>query len=131
MTKRRNNVEGQRSLNAKLHKRIQEVTRPGPGYVCDSSSVELSSLTLPYLKGMLPNIEGMKASFAVCPGLLLQVSVVCDRNWICANFKNCCSLLRGEGTLWFAKSDLFTFRSGNPTTTFFVHIIVENTILKT
>ena len=57
MMRRRKNVEGQRSLSAMSHMRLQKVTRPGPRCVCDSSSVELSLLTLPYLKGMLPNME--------------------------------------------------------------------------
>lgn len=48
---------GQRSLSAISHMRLQKVTRPGPGCVCDSSSVELSLLTLPYRKGMLLNID--------------------------------------------------------------------------
>ena len=62
MTRRRKNVHGQRSLNTTPHMRLQKVTRPGPGWVCDSSSVELSWLTLPYLKGKLPNIEGIESS---------------------------------------------------------------------
>lgn len=34
-----------------------------------------------------------------------------------------------KGTLVVAKTDLFTSQSGNPTTTFFVHVLDEKTVL--
>lgn len=54
---------GQRSLSAMSQMRLQKVTRPGPRCVCDSSSVGLSLLTLPYLKGMLLNMEVTRLVF--------------------------------------------------------------------